>query len=89
MSANLNTELKNLETEFKSAVDRAETKQADALNTALTELRAEIKALETAANRPAIVSNITNDNETKAFNMYLRGGDSMEIKAMSARSDDR
>jgi len=84
MSANLNTELKNLETEFKSAVDRAETKQADALNMALTELRAEIKALETAANRPAIVSNITTDNETKAFNMYLRGGDSVEIKQMSA-----
>lgn len=84
MSDNLNSELKNLETEFKSAVSRAETKQADALNNALAELRAEIKALETAAGRPAIVSNITTDNETKAFNMYLRGGDSVEIKQMSA-----
>jgi HK97 family phage major capsid protein len=84
MSDNLNTELKNLETEFKSAVDRAESKQADALKSALTELRAEIKALETAAGRPAIVSNITTDNETKAFDMYLRGGDTVEIKQMSA-----
>ncbi|VWX51765.1 phage major capsid protein [Novosphingobium sp. 9U] len=84
MSANLITELKTLETEFKSAIARADTAATDRLNTAISDMEAKIKAFETAANRPAITGDVSSEAESKAFDLYLRKADKAETKAMSA-----
>jgi HK97 family phage major capsid protein len=84
MSANLINELKTLENEFKSAIERADTAATDRLNAAIDAVESKLKAIETAAGRPAANGTPANDNETKAFDVYLRRGDTAELKAMSA-----
>ncbi|MET0373690.1 MAG: phage major capsid protein [Rhizorhabdus sp.] len=84
MSANLIDELKKLENEFKSAIDRTDTAATTRLESAIGDLEAKMKAIETAANRPVIDAKaIENDTEFKDWRNFLITRD---VKSMSAGS---
>lgn len=84
MADNMIEKLGELSTEFKSAIDRADTAATDRLNTAISDLETKMRATEADANRPLIDTNAISDMEAKsAFDSYLRGNQA-EYKAMSA-----
>jgi len=91
MADNIADTLNSIQTafeEFKSTND-ANLSQRDVLleektdriNTAITNLEAQLREVEKKAQRPPIDTGIAEDGERKAFNAFLRTG---EIKAMSA-----
>lgn len=85
MADNLIEQINTLHAEFKSAIDRSDTAATERLNAAISEVESKLKAIEAAANRPAIDLGLgAKEAEYKAaFNTYLRNGDITEFKAMS------
>lgn len=78
-------ELKRLEHEFKSSIDRNDEAATVRLNNAIADVEAKMKDLEKAANRASVEGVSAADQEAKsAFLAYARAGDTPEVKAMSA-----
>ena len=80
---NLTTELKTLEGEFKSAIERADTAASERLNDAISSIESKMAAIEIAANRPAGAGSEAETETKAAFVRYMRSGDKTEIKSMS------
>lgn len=85
MSTNLINELNTLHTEFKNAIERSDNAATERLNNEIDKLSVQIKALETAANRP---TSDVSDVEVKNFRDFARGRmGEHEYKAVAGTTD--
>lgn len=75
MADQLTTELKNLETEFKSAIERNDEAATVRLNDAISTIEKKMRDLEIAANRPQAGDKAAHEAEVKsAIHNYMRSG---------------